>query len=1543
MMDPNRFVDVWTSPTTCGARNFGNSSLQWRPNDRHIRHLRCVDALVGHAGCVNRMTWSQSGDKLATVSDDTQLIVWGRGAGYEEQLFGKTNRAGNRHAYGWQGGLDAFGDAAGSSAADTQRPGSTHSPGRPHGAASSAAARARNHDAAAGHCWDDAGSWGCGPMTAGAGWRLRPIAKVDTGHAANIFGVKFLSYTNDTAVVTGGMDGEVRLHTFSLHGAINNGSGGGGGSCISGGAGRSPPEPAAAGLRSPRARMLLGRSPTFDLDGNEGGHSISAGWSSTLIYEHRSRVKVVESCPDSPFIFWSGAEDGTVCQFDTREFPAASASADRNSASDAGLANSSGGRPLYPASSRNVLISLRVRPTTASTTSGSSGQSSPLGGHDHHDIDLRTAAAAATQHLRRDRAPAARVSYTQVKYMCVSQTNPNHMLLACGDQYLRLYDRRMLPSLWRGHTGLLGHDWSFHDASEANRNVLRFAPLHMCAGHSLSHLYRSDADSEVPLPSQKRKALWAHATHASFDPSGRYIAGTYHGDGCYVFDVGACSDVGHEISSFGDGCEIWSGGDDGYDAVGAAGRGGAGGSGGSVSAFGRMFGGRQGGAASSSMVAADDDDNDGDGVAAVTAGDHGGSNGVSYADTFPRRKTTITLPPQPDVATSGFRLGGDRNNTRRAAGAGDGASDSPPPLVHWQLHRPALCARASQLKDAGNDAFKAGKWFEAIVCYSKAIETGRADWHVQKHRAEDDEITAAAVALTARSQVEDANAADALTGAAPSAAPSSDEESDASSETEFAPQGIIGPTNAAGIALLLGNRAMAYLRRGGPGDASSAVADCDEAIGLSPLYWKVSVRMCRALKAAGQLHLAYAHLRHFISQFNREMDAGPAATTSGLEAASQQQQHGTGWPSAAQLQPPPSVLLRLLLQSADHRDEWSVVTDDARVLAEQMREEIMEAHAADHPPPRPAAPISTPASPAASHRPETAAAGARPSGRQAWLRSDDASDEDEDGASGDESTDQSSDIEDESSAEGDEEAETDGEGEGESGTTTIEVDIEVDRETAARVLGDVSASIAEAGANLATASGHGLQSASNATGRAEPTVTVVVAPNEDEDGQPDSDTDVDAMGTGEGSAGDDTRATTPSQASGSTGREATAAEAPRNRPEVPKCQLRVNKRWNAHPRYLRVEATGDSTSAKGNGSSAGEPSHKVANRPDAFDDEALDREDRSMLCYRHTARLVGHSNVQTDIKEAHFWGVPCGLAGAMGDVGWSRAMLERASGAASGVRSHRAEDDDDEADRSHDVTSGILTGRCGYIVAGSDCGNAWIYDIATSLPVGVIGADDDVCNAVQPHPYLPLLATSGIESTVRLWAPVVPVPEVAPVEASSSMAVPTAGATSGATTASTAGASDAESAPASTAAGQRSASGRRRAHGVESGVGAHTPERSRALIHSGMDALMAVGERNMDRMRTSDTGMRIPLSLVRRLLMSMHGDRGQGPGAAVAGEGEGDDAARAGVAGTGTPGARVRVRMPTGGTGTEAGGTEAEEEEADDDDDSGGAPECRVT
>lgn len=90
-------------------------------------------------------------------------------------------------------------------------------------------------------------------------------------------------------------------------------------------------------------------------------------------------------------------------------------------------------------------------------------------------------------------------------------------------------------------------------------------------------------------------------------------------------------------------------------------------------------------------------------------------------------------------------------------------------------------------------------------------------------------------------------------------------------------------------------------------------------------------------------------------------------------------------------------------------------------------------------------------------------------------------------------------------------------------------------------------------------------------------------------------------------------------------------------------------------------------------------------------------------------RYIGHANVQTDIKEAIFMG-------------------------------------------SHDEL----------VAAGSDDGFVFIYDATTGQVVKILQADEDVANCVQCHPTLPVLATSGIEHTIKLWAPEGPVAPVDP-------------------------------------------------------------------------------------------------------------------------------------------------------------------------------------
>lgn len=81
-----------------------------------------------------------------------------------------------------------------------------------------------------------------------------------------------------------------------------------------------------------------------------------------------------------------------------------------------------------------------------------------------------------------------------------------------------------------------------------------------------------------------------------------------------------------------------------------------------------------------------------------------------------------------------------------------------------------------------------------------------------------------------------------------------------------------------------------------------------------------------------------------------------------------------------------------------------------------------------------------------------------------------------------------------------------------------------------------------------------------------------------------------------------------------------------------------------------------------------------------------------------SSRFCGHCNVATDIKEANF----------IGD---------------------------------------------NFIAAGSDDGSFFIWDKKTSNIVKVLRGDESIVNCVQPHPFSCYLATSGIDSEIRLWSP----------------------------------------------------------------------------------------------------------------------------------------------------------------------------------------------
>lgn len=59
-----------------------------------------------------------------------------------------------------------------------------------------------------------------------------------------------------------------------------------------------------------------------------------------------------------------------------------------------------------------------------------------------------------------------------------------------------------------------------------------------------------------------------------------------------------------------------------------------------------------------------------------------------------------------------------------------------------------------------------------------------------------------------------------------------------------------------------------------------------------------------------------------------------------------------------------------------------------------------------------------------------------------------------------------------------------------------------------------------------------------------------------------------------------------------------------------------------------------------------------------------------------------------------------------------------------------------------------------YIMSGSDCGHLFIWKKKGAQLVRLMKGDRHILNQVEPHPNLPVIASSGIEKNIKVWAPV---------------------------------------------------------------------------------------------------------------------------------------------------------------------------------------------
>lgn len=78
-----------------------------------------------------------------------------------------------------------------------------------------------------------------------------------------------------------------------------------------------------------------------------------------------------------------------------------------------------------------------------------------------------------------------------------------------------------------------------------------------------------------------------------------------------------------------------------------------------------------------------------------------------------------------------------------------------------------------------------------------------------------------------------------------------------------------------------------------------------------------------------------------------------------------------------------------------------------------------------------------------------------------------------------------------------------------------------------------------------------------------------------------------------------------------------------------------------------------------------------------------------------------------------------------------------------------------EGHRNHNTVKGVnfFGPNSEYVISGSDCGRIFIWKKRGGKLVAMMKGDDSVVNCLEPHPHTTVLATSGIDDTVKLWTP----------------------------------------------------------------------------------------------------------------------------------------------------------------------------------------------
>lgn len=79
-----------------------------------------------------------------------------------------------------------------------------------------------------------------------------------------------------------------------------------------------------------------------------------------------------------------------------------------------------------------------------------------------------------------------------------------------------------------------------------------------------------------------------------------------------------------------------------------------------------------------------------------------------------------------------------------------------------------------------------------------------------------------------------------------------------------------------------------------------------------------------------------------------------------------------------------------------------------------------------------------------------------------------------------------------------------------------------------------------------------------------------------------------------------------------------------------------------------------------------------------------------------------------------------------------------------------------EGHRNHHTVKGVnfFGPNTEYVISGSDCGRIFIWRKKGGKLVALMKGDNKVVNCLEPHPSATVLATSGIDYTLKIWAPI---------------------------------------------------------------------------------------------------------------------------------------------------------------------------------------------